>query len=70
MNLLNTHNKEASTQKYSLHFNIHVQRELDTKVGGITDAFLKETTPLFCDSTDRLFTNHAFYLKTNLLSAV
>lgn len=36
----NTHNKEASAQKYSLHLNIHVQRELNAKVVSVSEDFL------------------------------
>lgn len=72
-NFLKEHkiDKKASSHKYSLHLNIHIQRELNTEVVCVGKDFLQQTSPLLTDPTNRLPSAIlAFELKVNVSTAV
>lgn len=56
------HDQEAGPQQDGLHLHVHVQRELDAEVVGVSEDLLQEAAPLLTDSADGLVAVFAFQL--------
>lgn len=59
------HDQEAGPQQDGLHLHVHVQRELDAEVVGVSEHLLQEAAPLLADTTDGLVVVFAFQLQSN-----
>lgn len=59
------HDQEAGPQQDGLHLHVHVQRELDAEVVGVSEDLLQEAAPLLADATDGLVVVFALQLRSN-----
>lgn len=59
------HDQEAGPQQDGLHLHVHVQRELDAEVVGVSEDLLQEAAPLLTDTTDGLVVVFALQLHSN-----
>lgn len=59
------HDQEAGPQQDGLHLHVHVQRELDAEVVGVSEDLLQEAAPLLTDAANGLVAVFAFQLQSN-----
>lgn len=63
------HDQEAGPQQDGLHLHIHVQRELDAEVVGVSEDLLQEAAPLLTDTTDGFVVVFALQLQSNKMDS-